>query len=54
MTDITICESEECPKRKECHRHEAQRGKYQSVCTFCTDFSDGQERDWFMPMEDAK
>lgn len=34
MSDITMCQSKDCPMRDRCYRHEAKPSQYQSYAVF--------------------
>lgn len=34
MPDITMCSTDDCPRRKECYRHEAKPDSWQSYTDF--------------------
>ena len=48
MPDIAMCQSEECPKRQECYRHEAEPDEVQSYAIF---YVSGRECGFFIPIK---
>jgi hypothetical protein len=51
MPDITMCASNDCPRKLKCYRHEAKPGRWQSMAGF---YNPDERCDFFIPIDESR